>query len=70
MDKKEFKINEHLSLRLIKGKTLIYVSGKLFRHCKFLLLDIPVIDGGAEELLLNKINSIDEAAEKDTGRDK
>ena len=64
MEKTEFKINKHLSLKLKRGKTLIYVSGKLFRQCKFLLLDIPIIDDGVKEFSLEDIDSIDEAAEK------
>ena len=57
---KDFKVNDYLKLRLKNAKTNIYVGGRLFRQCKYLLLDI----------LINKIRdydeieSIDEAAEK------
>ncbi|HDZ17752.1 hypothetical protein LCGC14_0903840 [marine sediment metagenome] len=64
MDKKEFIINDYLSLKLEDGKTVIYVSGKQFRQCKFLLLDIPITDDGVKEFSLDDIDSIDEAAEK------
>lgn len=64
----EFKINNHLSLRLeknldpkVKGfKTNIYVGGKYFRQCKSLLLNIPV----KKVISLDEIESIDEVAEK------
>ena len=36
----EFKINNYLSLRWEEGKTNIYVNNKLFRQCKYLLLNI------------------------------
>ncbi|MFW9973632.1 MAG: hypothetical protein ACFFDF_25860 [Candidatus Odinarchaeota archaeon] len=56
---KEFKINEHLTLKLEEGKTNIYVNGTLFHQCKFLLINTPIkeIDN------LNDIKSIDDAAE-------
>ena len=39
----EFRINEYLTLKLEEdGKTFIYVAGKLFRQCKYLLINIPV----------------------------
>jgi len=52
----EFKVNKFLSLRLENNKTNIYVSNELFRHCKFLLLDIPIEDVYA----FDEIESIDE----------
>ena len=56
----EFQINEYLSLRLEDDRTNIYVAGKLFRQCKFLLLNIPI-----DKLsTLDELESIDEAAEK------
>ena len=55
-----FKINEYLSLRLEHNKSNIYVSGKLFSQCKYLLLDISI--GKSPEL--EKIESIDEAEAK------
>lgn len=58
--KPEFQINEYLSLRLEDDRTNIYVAGKLFRQCKFLLLNIPI-----DKLsTLDELESIDEAAEK------
>ena len=56
----EFKVNEHLSLRLEEGKTNVYVKDKLFRQCKYLLLTIPSNDSD----FIRTINSIDDAIEK------
>ena len=53
---KEFIINKFLSLKLEKGKTVIYIAGERFYHCKFLLIEIP-------EKQLRSFNSIDEASE-------
>jgi len=55
----EFVINKFLSLRLEDGETNIYINNKLFRKCKFLLLNIPIekVDS------FNEIESIDEAAD-------
>ncbi|MBD3216159.1 MAG: hypothetical protein GF311_26330 [Candidatus Lokiarchaeota archaeon] len=39
MAKKQFKINEHLALKLEKNKTNIYIKGKLFLSCKYLLMN-------------------------------
>lgn len=58
--KVEFKINDYLVLKLENNRTNIYVKGKLFNQCKFLLLNIPV-DKVHE---FDEIDSIDEAAEK------
>ena len=57
---KVFKINRYLELMLEYGKTNIYVGGRLFRQCKYLMLNIPS-DNIRE---YNNIESIDEAAEK------
>lgn len=58
----EFKINEYIALKFENKETVIYVGGKKFIQCKYLLLDIPVEETeGAEEV--GKIKSIDEAAE-------
>jgi len=56
----EFKINKYLSLKLENGKTNIYVNDRIFKNCKFLLLDIPIdeVEG------FNEIESIDEAEER------
>ncbi len=56
----EFKVNEHITLKLEDRKTHIYVAGKLFRQCKYLLLEIPINEVDS----FNEIQSIDEAAEK------
>ena len=57
---KEFKINDYLSLKLEYGKTNIYIRGKLFKQCKYLLIDIPI----DEITSFNDLESIDEAAER------
>jgi len=58
---KEFKVNNYITLRLGEdGKSNIYIKDQLFRQCKYLLLDISI-----EEITsLDKIKSIDEAAER------
>ena len=56
----EFRINEHLSVRLEEGKTIIYVNNERFSQCKFLLLNIEV----DEIKTFDEIRSIDEASEK------
>ena len=57
---KEFRINKFLTLRLEKGKTVVYVVGKPFDHCKFLLLLIPK----KRISNLDDVDSIDEASEQ------
>jgi len=57
---KDFKVNDYLKLRLKNTKTNIYVGGRLFRQCKYLLLDIPI----NKIRDYDEIQSIDEAAEK------
>jgi uncharacterized protein YlbG (UPF0298 family) len=60
----EFKVNEYLTLKLEKGElnqleTIIYIQGKRFIQCKFLLLNIPV-----DELQsIEEVESVDELAE-------
>jgi len=39
-----YAINEYLEIKLEDGKTEIYVGGKKFMHCKFLILNIPKED--------------------------
>lgn len=64
--KKDFKVNEYITLKLewVGGaqeqETVIYVLGKWFRQCKYLLLNIPV----AKISSLDEIDSIDEATSK------
>ena len=38
MQRARFVINEHLSAGLVRGDTVIYVDGKRFDQCKYLLL--------------------------------
>ena len=56
---KEFKINKFLTLRLEEDKTNIYINGKLFDQCKYLMLNIPVHNIDRYE----EIQSIDEATD-------
>lgn len=39
---KEFEINKYLKLKLEGGRTNIYVKGRKFQQCMYLLLNIPV----------------------------
>lgn len=55
----EFRVNEYIVLRLENNRTNIYVEGKLFNHCKYLLLNINRNE--FEEY--DELESIDEAAE-------
>ena len=57
---KSFKINNYLSLKLEDNATQIYINDKLFRHCRFLMLNIPI----KEIYKLDTVDSIDEASEK------
>jgi len=57
---KEFVINPYLKLKLESGRTNIYVKGRVFRQCMYLLLNIPI--NQVEDY--DEIDSIDEAAEK------
>ncbi len=57
---KEFKVNDFITLKLEGNNTVIYVDGKKFNHCKYLLLKIPI----DEIETFEDIESIDEAAEK------
>jgi len=57
--RKQFKVNDHITLKLKKKKTIVYIDGEEFQQCKYLLLTFPVrkID------LLDEVKSIDDAAE-------
>ena len=57
---KEFQINEFLKLRLENGQTNIYIKDKLFRQCKFLLINI----NGNNTETFEDISSIDEAEKR------
>lgn len=39
----EYEVGEHITLKLVGEKTKIYVDGKLFKQCKFLLLNFSNI---------------------------
>ena len=54
----EFKINKYITLRLEGSITVIYIKGKRFDQCKYLLLNIVKGDQMAK-----KIDSIDEMEE-------
>lgn len=56
---KKFKVNEYITLKLKRGKTNIYVNGKHFIQCKFLMLNIPL----KEVKEFDGIESIDEMAD-------
>jgi len=58
MTEKEFKVNEHIVLKLEDGKTNIYIGGTFFLLCKSLFIINP-----HENEKQWEINSIDEAAE-------
>lgn len=55
----EYQINEYLSLRLENNQTIIYIAGRVFRKCKYLLLNISKMPNKRIE----ETNSIDELAE-------
>ena len=55
----EFIVNEYLTLKLESRQTNIYVGGRIFQQCKYLILNIP-FDGTRD---YGEIESIDEAAE-------
>jgi len=55
----DFVINGFLVLKLESDSTNIYVDGKFFNQCKYLMLNIPTVD--TEEF--SDIDSIDNAAE-------
>ncbi|MHA2281327.1 MAG: leucine-rich repeat domain-containing protein [Promethearchaeota archaeon] len=57
---REFKINQHLKLKLEGGRTNIYVNNRRFMQCMYLLLNIPVRN--IEDY--DEVGSIDEAAAK------
>ncbi len=56
----EFRVNEYIVLKLENNRTNIYVGGRLFNHCKYLLLNID--NNKFKEY--DEIESIDEAVEK------
>lgn len=56
-EEREFRINEYLKLKLIKGQTVIYIDDKPFHQCKYLLLNLTQKDF----MKFEHIESIDEA---------
>ncbi len=58
-EKKEYRINKHLTLKLIEGQTEIYIDEKPFHQCKYLLLNLTQKDFAK----FDHIDSIDEAFE-------
>ncbi len=52
----EFKVNEFITLKLENDKTVIYVKGKQFQQCKYLLMHKKVDE---LEVLLT-IDSVDD----------
>ncbi|KKK44622.1 hypothetical protein LCGC14_1164530 [marine sediment metagenome] len=55
---REFQVNNLITLRLVDGKTILFVNNREFKQCKILLLNLPVKSG-----LTQEIKSIDDAAE-------
>ena len=55
---REFKVNNLISLRLIDGKTVLFVNGQEFKQCKMLLLNVLV-----ESEEVGALNFIDKIAE-------
>ncbi len=54
---REFKVNNLITLRLIGGKTVLFVNNREFKQCKMLLLNVSINEESTEE-----IKSIDDAA--------
>jgi len=57
---KEFVVNENLTLKFENNESIIYIKGKPFKQCKYLLLNLPL----EEATSINEIESIDEASER------
>ncbi len=61
MERRKFQVNDYITLRLENGKTIIYVDGKRFRQCKYLVFQL-----NRDELhKYDKFDSIDKIEEKD-----
>jgi len=58
-EEREFRINEHLKLKLIKGETIIFIDEIPFHQCKYLLLNLTQRDFNR----FDHLDSIDEAFE-------
>ena len=61
MAKKKFKINEHITLKLENERTYIYVAGKRFDQCKYLVFQINLNESSDYD----EIQSIDEMEQQD-----
>ncbi|MFX1344113.1 MAG: hypothetical protein ACFFBC_00280 [Promethearchaeota archaeon] len=57
-EQKVFKVNEMISLKLEDNKTNIYVNGKRFVQCKFILLNLDKNDSS-----ISDVDNIDDAVE-------
>ena len=57
---KEYKINEHITLKLEGKTTVIYIKNLRFIHCKKLVLDVLINDIPS----LETVKSIDVIAER------
>ena len=62
---KEFKVNKYISLKLVNGKSEIYVNNELFLSCKKLILQIEK----SRVQDLGDLMSIDEIVEKEDFED-
>ncbi|MFX0037084.1 MAG: hypothetical protein ACFE9I_15745, partial [Candidatus Hermodarchaeota archaeon] len=60
LENKVYVVNEFITLKLEDSKTNIYINGRLFNHCKFLLLDIQV----KELCFIEDLESIDDVVER------
>ncbi|MEE9379221.1 MAG: leucine-rich repeat domain-containing protein [Candidatus Lokiarchaeia archaeon] len=60
---KDFVVNDFLSLKLENGKTVIYVNGKKFIQCKYLLIDIPFEQADEIAAVFNIDNLIEDENE-------
>ncbi len=58
-EEREYRINEYLTLKLIKGQTVIFIDEKPFHQCKYLLLNLTQKDFTK----FDHVDSIDEAFE-------
>ncbi len=52
----KFTLNEFLTIRFTRGKTVIYVKDEPFNSCMYLLMNVPLSD-------INDFESIDQASE-------
>ncbi|MHA1337089.1 MAG: leucine-rich repeat domain-containing protein [Promethearchaeota archaeon] len=55
---RSFRISDYLEVRLVNGKTAVYVGGRLFRYCRFLVLVNPHRNSAQKD-----IKSIDDLEE-------